>query len=210
LVKPHSSDGRRNSKGRVTIRVCRLCYIISIFQPVTQGHTHVSTNRPNRSPTSDPIGFLAHDHRTCIKAGLANAETHCATSNLQLTPVRRRVLEILLAEHKALGAYELLARLDDEGLGSQPPVIYRALDFLLTHGFVHKVEQLNAFVACNHPGGSHTPAFMICTECHGVVEMRTVAARGALGSAAKQSGFRIQHTVVEAAGVCASCDGPGA
>ena len=75
------------------------------------------------------------------------------------TPVRRRALEILLKEHRALGAYEVLDGLREPGFGSQPPVAYRALEFLVTHGFAHRVERLNAFIACAHPGKAHAPAF---------------------------------------------------
>ena len=99
----------------------------------------------------DPIGFSSHDHTHCITDNMAQIEAHCAKEGLQLTPVRRRVLEILLHEHRALGAYDILDKLRSEGLGSQPPVAYRALDFLVTHGFAHKIERLNAFVACANP-----------------------------------------------------------
>ena len=111
---------------------------------------------------SDPIGFEKHDHRTCISVGLAAAEAHCLAEGLRFTQVRRKALEILLQEHRALGAYEMLSRLSDAGFGSQPPVAYRALEFLVAEGFVHKIERLNAFIACAHPGANHAPAFMIC------------------------------------------------
>ena len=151
------------------------------------------------------VGFEPHDHVGCIADALSAAEAHCTSRGLRLTPVRRRVLEILLQEHVALGAYDILERLRQEGLGSQPPVAYRALDFLLTHGFAHKVERLNAFIACSHPGESHSPAFMICRECDTVAETRSAAAKGALGTAARTAGFRIERTVVEAEGLCHAC-----
>ncbi len=97
------------------------------------------------------VGFEPHDHIGCIADAITVAEARCTANGLQMTPVRRRVLEILLQEHVALGAYAILERLRQEGLGSQPPVAYRALDFLVKHGFVHKIERLNAFVACSHP-----------------------------------------------------------
>ena len=91
------------------------------------------------------------------------------------------------------------------GLGSQPPVAYRALDFLVENGFVHKIEKLNAFIACANPGATHSPAFMICRECVAVAETLSSPSRGALGSAAKAAGFVIERTVVEAEGLCPSC-----
>ena len=153
----------------------------------------------------DAVGFGQHDHAACVAEALAVAENDCAARKLHLTKTRRRVLEILLSEHKAIGAYEILARLGAEGLGSQPPVAYRALDFLVTNGFAHKIEKLNSYIACSHPGAAHTPAFMICRACDAVVEARAQPARGALGQAARELGFQIETTVVEAEGLCPAC-----
>ncbi len=152
-----------------------------------------------------PVGFQKHDHKTCVAAGLSAAENRCKEEGLRLTPVRRRVLEMLLQEHRALGAYAILDRLREEGFGSQPPVAYRALDFLAQNGFVHKIERLNAFVACSHPGASHSPAFMICRKCDAVAEAQSTPAKGVLGAAARAAGFEIERTVVEAEGLCPDC-----
>ena len=152
-----------------------------------------------------PVGFESHDHTVCVEDALAAAEARCAEHGLRLTAVRRKVLEILLQEHRALGAYAILDLLRDAGFGSQPPVAYRALDFLAEHGFVHKIERLNAFVACAHPGETHSPAFMICRVCDAVAEAQSTPAKGALGAAARAAGFQIERTVVEAEGVCPSC-----
>ena len=164
-----------------------------------------SAAQAGKSVTRDPVGFEEHDHRSCISAGLAVAEAHCADEGLRLTPVRRKALEILLQEHRALGAYEMLDKLRDAGFGSQPPVAYRALEFLVANGFAHKIERLNAFIACAHPGASHSPAFMICRICESVAEAQASPARGALGEAARSTGFKIERTVVEAEGICPAC-----
>jgi Fur family zinc uptake transcriptional regulator len=161
-------------------------------------------------PSLEPVAFGTHDHGRCVETALAAAEAHCAAGGLRFTPVRRAALEILLGEHRAMGAYELLARLHDAGFGSQPPVAYRALDFLVANGFAHKIERLNAFVACAHPGASHSPAFLICRACDAVAEAQAAPARGSLGEAAKATGFRIERTVVEALGVCPACAGDAA
>lgn len=149
-------------------------------------------------------GFQPHDHSVCVSDAMATVEDHCATNSLKLTPVRRRVLEILLHEHKAMGAYEILDILSSEGMGSQPPVVYRALDFLGSNGFVHKIERLNAFVACGSPGKSHHPAFMICRGCTMVVEMESRPGVG-LQETASDMGFSIEEVVVEAEGLCPKC-----
>ena len=153
----------------------------------------------------DTIGFERHDHHSCIKDGLEAVAAYCAENKLQFTPVRRRALEILLQKHRAMGAYEVLDVLREDGLGSQPPVAYRALDFLVSHGFAHKIERLNAFIACAHPGLDHTPAFLICRNCDAVAEAHAEPSRGMLGRAAAQTGFRIEQAVVEALGLCPHC-----
>jgi Fur family zinc uptake transcriptional regulator len=149
--------------------------------------------------------FAPHDHARCIADTIAAAEAHCALHRLRLTPVRRRVLEILLGAHRAIGAYDILARLAAEGLGSQPPVVYRALDFLTGIGFVHRIEKLNAYVACTDPGTGHAPAFMICRACAAVAETPGAPGRGALDAAAQAAGFRIERAVIEAEGLCPDC-----
>lgn len=154
---------------------------------------------------TDAIGFQCQNHSACISTMLAEAQDHCAVLGLRLTPVRRRTLEILLAEHRALGAYDVLGHLAAEGLGSQPPVAYRALDFLVKAGFAHKIEALNAYTACVQPGHDHAPAFLICRKCQTVAEAETAPATGRLGDAARAAGFVIEHTVVEATGLCPDC-----
>ena len=155
--------------------------------------------------TDSPLGFVQHDHQKCVSEALAAAEARCTADGLRFTPVRRKVLEILLQDHRALGAYTLLDRLREDGFGSQPPIAYRALDFLVANGLAHKIERLNSFIACVHPSHSHTPAFMICRLCDAVAETQSSPSRGALGDAARATGFRIERTVVEAEGVCPTC-----
>lgn len=164
-----------------------------------------SNQTPEPHGAKSPVGFESHDHQKCVSTALSAAEHRCALNGLRFTPVRRKVLELLLQEHRALGAYAILDKLKAAGFGSQPPVAYRALDFLTEHGFAHKIERLNAFVACNHPGETHSPAFMICRLCDAVVEAHSTPAKGTLGDAARAAGFQIEKTVVEAEGVCPKC-----
>lgn len=154
---------------------------------------------------ADSPAFGRHDHSACAAETMASARALCAQRGLRLTPVRARALEILLESHRALGAYDLLDRLRAEGLGSQPPVAYRALDFLVAHGMAHRIEKLNAYVACLHPGQSHDAAFMICRGCGAVAEAHIMPRRGALGESARRLGFEIDRVVVEAEGLCAAC-----
>jgi len=147
-------------------------------------------------------GFSKHDHGQCIRTALSAADAACAAQSLRLTPVRRRTLEILLESHAAMGAYEVLARLDEDGFGSKPPVAYRALTFLVEAGLAHRVERLNAFVACARPGEDHAPAFLICSGCGTVAED---SAPDALQPSASAVGFQIDRATVEATGLCPAC-----
>lgn len=160
------------------------------------------------SATAEPaLAFARHDHSHCCGDLIAQAETLAAERGARLTPVRRRVLEILLEGHRALGAYDLLDRLAAEGFGKQPPVVYRALDFLAEQGFVHRIAGLNAFMACTHPGTAHTPAVLICRACHAVAETPAAAAHAALSHDAGANGFAIERVMIEALGLCPGCRG---
>jgi Fur family zinc uptake transcriptional regulator len=104
-----------------------------------------------------------------------------------------------------MGAYDLLAVLTKDGQSAQPPVAYRALDFLVSAGFAHKIERLNAYIACCHLGADHTPAFLICRNCRAVGEADASQVEVRLDAAAQAVGFQIERTVVEAEGLCPSC-----
>ncbi len=151
------------------------------------------------------LAFAAHDHGHCASDALARAEAVIAARGLRLTPVRRRTLEILLESHRALGAYDVLTRLAAEGYGNQPPVAYRALDFLEEQGLAHRIRRLNAFTACMHPGEAHAPAFLICRTCNAIAEAPAAPVLVALQAAARQTGFVIERSNVEALGLCPAC-----
>lgn len=154
-------------------------------------------------PIKKPLGFDPHDHASCIGEAVQVAQKKCAENGLKFTPIRQRVLELLLKQHKAVGAYAILDVLRTEGHAAQPPVAYRALEFLVNHGFAHRIERLNAFVACSHPGEAHHAAFLICRSCDAVAE--TEGATRTLDAAAEAAGFALEAAVVEAEGLCPRC-----
>jgi len=99
--------------------------------------------------TDTPLSARPHDHSRCVSHALAEAETICARQGLRLTALRKRVLELVWASHKPLGAYDILGVLSDEdGRRAAPPTVYRALDFLLENGLVHRIASLNAITDC--------------------------------------------------------------
>jgi Fur family transcriptional regulator, zinc uptake regulator len=166
-------------------------------------HQHDHSDCPGCA--APDLAFAAHDHAHCTADALARAEAVTSGAGVRLTPVRRRVLEILLEEHKALGAYDVLGRLAAEGFGNQPPVAYRALEFLVEQGLAHRIQRLNAFTACIHPGEQHAPAFLICRKCSAVAEAEAGPIRAALDDAAARVGFSIERSTIEALGLCPSC-----
>ena len=142
----------------------------------------------------------AHDHA----AQMLEAEKRCADAGESLTPLRRRVLELLLDHHGPAKAYDLLPLLDGEKT-AKPPTIYRALDFLVKMGFAHRIESLNAFMACDVGACERSTIFLICEKCGGAEEFDAGHALIDLSEAAKKDGFAIRRTMIEASGVCAQC-----
>lgn len=130
----------------------------------------------------------------------------CEKRKLRLTPVRRRTLEILLESHTAVGAYQVLNELAKGGFGEKPPQVYRALAFLIQQGFAHKLERLNAYVACAAPKKCSHPCFMVCGECGRVAEQSVPKASEQLANAADQLGFSPMASVIELSGVCNQCE----
>jgi len=147
-----------------------------------------------------------HDHDRCTADALAHAETLCARRAQRLTPIRKQVLEALLGSHKALGAYEIIDRLAAKGGRPAPITIYRALDFLMENGLVHRIESRNAFVACVHSHANNDLiAFLICENCGAIGEASSAGVAGTLSAAARAAGFSPKTQVVEITGVCAHC-----
>jgi len=140
-----------------------------------------------------------------VENSIQEAEQYCQENGLNFTPVRRKVLEILIQKNTAIGAYEILDLLREAGFKNQPPVAYRALDFLVQNGFAHKIEQLNSFIGCTHPGKDHSPAFMICRKCDSVSEEEALTRDFSVSQIGLKTGFTVEKAVIEAKGLCHSC-----
>ena len=149
-----------------------------------------------------------HDHAACIDAALDRAAELCARRGARLTRLRRRVLELVWQGHAAVKAYDLLAELDRKGGAAKPPTVYRALDFLMAHGLVHRLESLNAYVGCPQPDASHDGQFLICGSCGQVSEFEAPAIQDAIEMQAAGLGFAVEQRTVEVRGVCRGCRPP--
>jgi Fur family zinc uptake transcriptional regulator len=140
-----------------------------------------------------------------VKLALRLAEQACERHGAKLTALRRRVLELVWQNGQPVGAYALMDALRGEGQAAQPPTVYRALDFLMAQGLVHRLESRNAFVGCNHPGTDHSSQFLICVQCGRSEELEAPAIAEAIGEAAKEHGFAVIRQSVEVEGTCAAC-----
>lgn len=146
-----------------------------------------------------------HNHNHCIETALQEARRLCEDRGIRFTELRERILKMVWQGHKAVKAYDLLDQLSKEGGSAKPPTVYRALDFLMEHGFVHKIESMNAYVGCPHPDGKHVSQFLICDKCFDVQEVGASELDPNIIEQATKSGFDIKGQTIEIHGLCAAC-----
>ncbi|MCI4643948.1 MAG: transcriptional repressor [Hyphomonadaceae bacterium] len=150
----------------------------------------------------------AHANTPCspqdTEAFLGVAEDIAAARGQRMTRIRRKVLQLLIEASEPAKAYDLLERLDGEG-SAKPPTIYRALDFLQELGLAHKIESLNAYVACGHASHRHSAIFLICENCGRAEELHSVTTTDALQAETEAAGFKLARAVIEARGLCRTC-----
>ena len=155
-----------------------------------------ATNAPHR-----PHGHHHDDAHSFVRA----VEDASTERGLRLTPLRREVLQLVANAGKPVKAYDLLDQLRESHGNAAPPTVYRALDFLLENGFIHKLESINAFVSCHHPAESHQVPFLICDVCSSAQEVCDVRVAELIEAQAKSFGFRPQAQTLEVHGVCKNC-----
>jgi len=146
-----------------------------------------------------------HDHDRCVKDAMAEAVALCTSQQARLTPLRSRVLEIIWQSHKPLGAYAILDKLAQEGRSPAPPTVYRALEFLLKYGLVHRIASLNAFTGCRHPGHVGAGQFLICHACGTAAELSSTEISAAIETVASKEDFTADKHTVEITGLCPHC-----
>ena len=152
-----------------------------------------------------------HDHRAHTPAGsqesaLALAEEYCRERGEKLTPIRRKVLELLLESGRATKAYSLLDDMRQIHPGSAPPTVYRALDFLLSAGLVHRIESINAFTVCHDLTQCQHGILVVCQQCGDVTELHQPKLRQALVAQIEDAGYRLASEEIELKGLCAACE----
>lgn len=146
-----------------------------------------------------------HDHGICVSEAMRDAERICARRGVRLTKLRYRVLELVWSSHAPIGAYGVLERLSQERRSATPPTVYRALDFLLAQGLVHRIASLNAFVGCADPAAAHAGQFLICRDCGAAAELHDPRVDRAISQGAAEVGFLAEGQTVEVNGICPAC-----
>ncbi|CAB3767018.1 Fur family transcriptional regulator [Paraburkholderia solisilvae] len=147
----------------------------------------------------------AHRHAASPEAALALADAYCRKRGEKLTPIRRKVLELLLNSGRATKAYSLLDEMREIHPGSAPPTVYRALDFLLSAGLVHRIESINAFTVCHDLTHCQHGMLVVCQQCGSVTELHQPKLREALIAQVEDAGYRLAGEEIELKGLCAAC-----
>ena len=146
-----------------------------------------------------------HDHHS-VETRLAEAEQMCVQTGARLTPLRKEVLSLILNATGPMGAYDLLAKLKCHSeRPAAPPTVYRALDFLLEKGLIHRLTSINAYIPCCHPREGHQAAFLICSVCHTVKEASAQGLMQQLDQLAGSDQFTPHHSIIEISGTCQQC-----
>ncbi|MEQ9643141.1 MAG: Fur family transcriptional regulator [Alphaproteobacteria bacterium] len=155
--------------------------------------------------SADAFPEPGHDHGACVADILTAAERVCGERRVRLTTQRRQVLEIVAERHAAIGAYEIMERMAEGGRRPAPVTVYRALEFLIDNGLVHRLASLNAFIACAHPAAEHGAQFLICRQCGRVAELADDGVLRAIDRGAARADFDVSAPIVEVVGTCAPC-----
>ena len=132
-------------------------------------------------------------------------EAACAARGLRLTPLRAQVLGLVAEAGKPVKAYELLEAMKTASGNVAPPTVYRALDFLLDQGFIHRLASINAFVGCHHPNVRHSVPFLICDRCQAAIELEDERVSELLQERAQALGFEPRAQTLEVHGICRKC-----
>jgi Fur family zinc uptake transcriptional regulator len=140
-----------------------------------------------------------------VNAQLDTAEQLCAQRSKRLTPIRRKVLEILLQRGRSVKAYELLDEIREIQPGAAPPTVYRALDFLIAEGLIHRLDAVNAWAACKDAAGDPHDVLVICTQCGAVAEFSDPALHRELAQKVAQAGFVLEGHETELRALCRQC-----
>ena len=148
----------------------------------------------------------SHDHGPCVEQAVARAKRVCEARGIKLTSLREAVLRVLTGSHKALGAYDIIERMHEQGRRLAPISVYRIIDVLVEAGLVHRLESKNAYFAClSRHNDSASMVILLCEACNRVAEAEAPDAWGAIKAITQDTGFAVSATVLEIQGQCPDC-----
>lgn len=149
--------------------------------------------------------YACANHTLCVDEALQKADMLCRDKDLRFTELRRKILELIWANHGPAKAYDIMDKLKGEDGAAKPPTVYRTLDFLLENGLIHKLSSLNAYVGCSHPMKHNECYFLICGKCGEVKECcNSGLVQSIIGTASKNK-FMPKHITLEIEGECQEC-----
>ncbi len=151
------------------------------------------------------MSVTCQQHNQCLESALTQAQLICQESDVRLTHIRKQVLELIWSGHKPVKAYDLLTELQKSDIKAKPPTIYRALDFLMEQGLIHKLHRLNAYIGCVHPTDKRPCFFLICTHCQTVTESHDDAYKKFIDKISRSNHFKPQAMTFEVEGLCGQC-----
>ena len=189
---PHTGTARRDGLYNPRMKTAKPAANADKTTPAASAHHH------------EP-GHMHSGHGESQEAALTLAEEYCRERGEKLTPIRRKVLELLLNSGRATKAYSLLDDMRQIHPGSAPPTVYRALDFLLSAGLVHRIESINAFTVCHDLTQCQHGILVVCQQCGNVTELHQPKLRQALVAQIEDAGYRLASDEIELKGLCSAC-----
>ncbi|SOF01596.1 Fe2+ or Zn2+ uptake regulation protein [Burkholderia sp. OK233] len=189
---PHTSTAKHDGLYNPRMKTAKPAATADKTTPAASAHHH------------EP-GHMHSGHGESQEAALTLAEEYCRERGEKLTPIRRKVLELLLNSGRATKAYSLLDDMRQIHPGSAPPTVYRALDFLLSAGLVHRIESINAFTVCHDLTQCQHGILVVCQQCGNVTELHQPKLRQALVTQIEDAGYRLASDEIELKGLCSAC-----
>ena len=139
------------------------------------------------------------------KEFLDSAERRCLENGSNLTELRRQILALVLEHEGVVKAYQILNDLQQARGSAAPPTVYRALDFLVEQGILHRVEALNGYVVCHHIDCAHSSVIVTCRDCGKVDEIDADAVFASLKQLCQQHGFEFEQKQILLNARCERC-----
>lgn len=145
------------------------------------------------------------NHQECSSKAINEAKNICQEYGLRFTDSRKEVFEKIIANHAPTKAYDILDELQKDNKNVKAPIVYRALDFLMENGLIHRLHSFNSYVKCSHPKKHNHCYFMICNKCNSIEECCSLNLSKDIEKIGKSKQFKIENVAIEIEGTCFEC-----